>query len=106
MSPHAYLNDANGSGHAGVLTGRFRRVGRLEEDETGKRAVAQAVVRAKQGDREGYTKDLDAQTSLLLGTNAIGETLAVRAGDRRADGSRGSLGRGLRPRQCAWHAHS
>jgi RNA polymerase sigma-70 factor (ECF subfamily) len=35
-----------------VLTGRFRRAGRLEEDEAANRAVAQAVVRAKQGDRE------------------------------------------------------
>ena len=37
---------------AGVLTGRFRRAGRLSDDEAGNRAVAQAVVRAKQGDRE------------------------------------------------------
>jgi RNA polymerase sigma-70 factor, ECF subfamily len=50
MSTHAYLN--HGSAHAGVLTGRFRRAGRLTEDEAGTRAVAQAVVRAKQGDRE------------------------------------------------------
>jgi len=35
-----------------VLHGRFRRVGRLSEDEAGNRAVAQAVTRAKQGDRE------------------------------------------------------
>src|SRR3954453_5678367 len=37
---------------AGVLTGSFRRTGRLVDDEAGTRAVAQAVVRAKQGDRE------------------------------------------------------
>jgi RNA polymerase sigma-70 factor (ECF subfamily) len=35
-----------------VLTGSFRRTSRLVEDEAGNRAVAQAVVRAKQGDRE------------------------------------------------------
>jgi RNA polymerase sigma-70 factor, ECF subfamily len=35
-----------------VLHGRFRRAGRLSEDEAGNRAVAQAVTRAKQGDRE------------------------------------------------------
>jgi RNA polymerase sigma-70 factor (ECF subfamily) len=51
MSTHAYLKNT-GSEHAGVLTGRFRRAGRLEETESGNRAVAQAVVRAKQGDRE------------------------------------------------------
>jgi RNA polymerase sigma-70 factor (ECF subfamily) len=37
---------------AGVLTGSFRRTNRLVDDEAGTRAVAQAVVRAKQGDRE------------------------------------------------------
>jgi RNA polymerase sigma-70 factor (ECF subfamily) len=38
---------------AGVLTGSFRRrSGRLVDDEAGNRAVAQAVVGAKQGDRE------------------------------------------------------
>jgi RNA polymerase sigma-70 factor (ECF subfamily) len=37
---------------AGVLTGSFRRTTRLVDDEAGTRAVAQAVVRAKQGDRE------------------------------------------------------
>ena len=35
-----------------MLQGRFRRVGRLTDDEAGNRAVAQAVARAKQGDRE------------------------------------------------------
>jgi RNA polymerase sigma-70 factor, ECF subfamily len=40
------------SSQAGVLTGRFRRTSRLVDDEAGTRAVAQAVVRAKQGDRE------------------------------------------------------
>jgi len=51
MSAHAYLTPRTKS-HAGVLNGRFRRVGRLAEDEAGNRAVAQAVTRAKQGDRE------------------------------------------------------
>ena len=51
MSAHAYLTPRTKS-HAGVLHGRFRRVGRLNEDEAGNRAVAQAVTRAKQGDRE------------------------------------------------------
>ena len=37
---------------AGVLTGSFRRTARLVDDEAGTRAVNQAVVRAKQGDRE------------------------------------------------------
>jgi RNA polymerase sigma-70 factor (ECF subfamily) len=37
---------------SGVLTGSFRRTGRLVEDEAGNRAVARAVVQAKQGDRE------------------------------------------------------
>jgi RNA polymerase sigma-70 factor, ECF subfamily len=50
MSTSAYLS--HGSKHAGVLTGRFRRVNRLVEDDAGNRAVAQAVTRAKQGDRE------------------------------------------------------
>jgi RNA polymerase sigma-70 factor (ECF subfamily) len=50
MSSRAYLN--HGSRHAGVLTGRFRRAGRLTDGEAENRAVAQAVVRAKQGDRE------------------------------------------------------
>src|SRR4051794_1327742 len=51
MSTHAYLTPRY-KNHAGVLHGRFRRVGRLSEDEAGNRAVAQAVTRAKQGDRE------------------------------------------------------
>jgi RNA polymerase sigma-70 factor (ECF subfamily) len=51
MSAPTYLNHGD-AGHAGVLTGRFRRAGRLTEDEAGNRAVAQAVARAKQGDRE------------------------------------------------------
>jgi RNA polymerase sigma-70 factor, ECF subfamily len=51
MSAHAYLSQRDRS-HAGVLHGRFRRTGRLTEDESGNRAVAQAVARAKQGDRE------------------------------------------------------
>jgi RNA polymerase sigma-70 factor, ECF subfamily len=50
MSPIAHLHDARPT--AGVLTGRFRRVSRLDDDEAGKRMVAQAVARAKQGDRE------------------------------------------------------
>ena len=50
MSPIAHLHDARPT--AGVLTGRFRRVSRLDDDEAGKRTVAQAVARAKQGDRE------------------------------------------------------
>jgi RNA polymerase sigma-70 factor (ECF subfamily) len=50
MSDTAYLRQ-HGS-EAGVLTGRFRRVSRLVDDEAGTRAVSQAVVRAKQGDRE------------------------------------------------------
>jgi len=51
MSAHAYLNRRD-SKDAGVLEGRFRRVGRLTDDEESTRAVAQAVTRAKQGDRE------------------------------------------------------
>src|SRR6187431_2457360 len=50
MSPNAHLPDTRPT--AGVLTGRFRRVNRLDDDEAGKRTVAQAVARAKQGDRE------------------------------------------------------
>jgi RNA polymerase sigma-70 factor (ECF subfamily) len=50
MSPIAHLHDARPT--AGVLTGRFRRVSRLDDDEAQKRTVAQAVTRAKQGDRE------------------------------------------------------
>jgi RNA polymerase sigma-70 factor (ECF subfamily) len=51
MSAHAYLAHRT-TGQPGVLTGRFRRAGRLADDETSNRAVNQAVVRAKQGDRE------------------------------------------------------
>src|SRR3954447_8167330 len=50
MSPIAELPTARPA--AGVLTGRFRRVSRLDDDDAGKRMVAQAVSRAKQGDRE------------------------------------------------------
>jgi RNA polymerase sigma-70 factor, ECF subfamily len=50
MSPIAHLHEAKPT--AGVLSGRFRRVSRLDDDEAGKRMVAQAVTRAKQGDRE------------------------------------------------------
>ena len=50
MSPIAQLHPARPA--AGVLTGRFRRVSRLDDDDAGKRMVAQAVARAKQGDRE------------------------------------------------------
>jgi RNA polymerase sigma-70 factor, ECF subfamily len=46
------LHNRTQPSQAGVLTGRFRRAGRLSDDEAGNRAVAQAVVRAKQGDRE------------------------------------------------------
>jgi len=48
MSPIGNLNQAGPT--AGVLTGRFRRVNRLDDDEAGNRAVARAVTRAKQGD--------------------------------------------------------
>ena len=51
MSANAYLSRRSTT-HAGVLQGRFRRVSRLVDDEAGTRAVSQAVVRAKQGDRE------------------------------------------------------
>jgi RNA polymerase sigma-70 factor (ECF subfamily) len=51
MSAHAYLSH-NETPHAGVLRGRFRRAGRLTDSESDNRAVAQAVTRAKQGDRE------------------------------------------------------
>lgn len=37
---------------AGVLQGRFRRSTRLDDDPESRRAVMQAVARAKQGDRE------------------------------------------------------
>ena len=51
MSTQSYLRP-RGAAPAGVLTGRFRRVSRLVDDEAGNRAVAQAVARAKQGDQE------------------------------------------------------
>jgi RNA polymerase sigma-70 factor (ECF subfamily) len=51
MSSLAYLNHGSAA-QSGVLHGRFRRVSRLVDDEAGTRAVAQAVARAKQGDRE------------------------------------------------------
>jgi RNA polymerase sigma-70 factor, ECF subfamily len=52
MSANAYLPTHESSHAAGVLRGHFRRAGRLTDDEAGNRAVAQAVTRAKQGDRE------------------------------------------------------
>ena len=51
MSTHAYLTH-RAPGQPGVLTGCFRRAGRLTDDDASNRAVNQAVVRAKQGDRE------------------------------------------------------
>jgi RNA polymerase sigma-70 factor (ECF subfamily) len=51
MSTHAYLTH-RATGQPGVLTGRFRRTARLTDDDASNRAVNQAVVRAKQGDRE------------------------------------------------------
>jgi RNA polymerase sigma-70 factor (ECF subfamily) len=51
MSGIAYMN-AGSSPNAGVLTGKFRRAGRLNDDEASNRAVLAAVARAKQGDRE------------------------------------------------------
>lgn len=51
MSTHAYLTH-RATDQSGVLTGRFRRVARLTDDEDSNRAVNQAVIRAKQGDRE------------------------------------------------------
>lgn len=51
MSAHAYLAHRM-TGQSGVLTGRFRRAGRLADDEGSNRAVNQAVLRAKQGDSE------------------------------------------------------
>ena len=50
MSPIAHLHPARTP--AGVLTGRFRRVSRLDDDDAGSAGVARAVARAKQGDRE------------------------------------------------------
>ena len=51
MSAHAYLAH-RATNQSGVLTGRFRRAGRLTDDEVSNRAVNQAVVRARQGDQE------------------------------------------------------
>jgi RNA polymerase sigma-70 factor, ECF subfamily len=51
MSGHAYLAH-RATSQSGVLTGRFRRAGRLADDEASNRAVNQAVVRARQGDHE------------------------------------------------------
>jgi RNA polymerase sigma-70 factor (ECF subfamily) len=51
MSAHAYLTHRP-IDQSGVLTGRFRRATRLTDDEASNRAVNQAVIRAKQGDRE------------------------------------------------------
>lgn len=51
MSAHAFRTRTDPTA-AGVLQGRFRRVGRLTDDEAGNRIVNQAVTRAKQGDRE------------------------------------------------------
>ncbi len=51
MSAHAYLTNRAGA-QPGVLTGRFRRASRITDDYDTTRAVNQAVVRAKQGDRE------------------------------------------------------
>lgn len=50
MSANPYLTRQ--ATDAGVLKGRFRRIGRLTDDDSGNRTVARAVVRAKQGDRE------------------------------------------------------
>jgi RNA polymerase sigma-70 factor, ECF subfamily len=47
----ARLNHAE-DGSAGVLSGKFRRSTSLDESEIGRRRVARAVTRAKQGDRE------------------------------------------------------
>ena len=51
MSGIAYKNRGSNS-QAGVLTGKFRRTGRLTDDEASNRAVLAAVARAKQGDSE------------------------------------------------------
>jgi RNA polymerase sigma-70 factor (ECF subfamily) len=51
MSATTYLKPEE-SRRAGVLTGSFRRAGRLVDDEAGNRAVNQAVALAKEGDRE------------------------------------------------------
>jgi len=46
------LPSAETNPSAGVLQGRFRRSTRLDDDPESRRAVMQAVARAKQGDRE------------------------------------------------------
>src|SRR4051812_33382746 len=51
MSGIAYMNPGS-SPNSGVLTGKFRRAGRINDDEASNRAVLAAVARAKQGDRE------------------------------------------------------
>jgi RNA polymerase sigma-70 factor (ECF subfamily) len=51
MSPAAYLAPRDGP-RTGVLSGRFRKAPHLDDDEPRARAVARAVARAKQGDRE------------------------------------------------------
>jgi RNA polymerase sigma-70 factor, ECF subfamily len=51
MSALTYLNRSD-TPQAGVLTGKFRRAGRLADDDASNRAVLAAVARAKQGDRE------------------------------------------------------
>src|SRR3954463_7695096 len=51
VSTEAYLSRRSGAS-SGVLEGKFRRGARLVDDEASIRAVAQAVIRAKQGDRE------------------------------------------------------
>jgi RNA polymerase sigma-70 factor (ECF subfamily) len=51
MSANEYRTH-NDEERSGVLHGHFRRAGRLNDDEASNRAVAQAVTRAKQGDRE------------------------------------------------------
>lgn len=51
MSSIAFFNPAR-QAESGVLTGKFRRVPRLVDDEESNRAVLAAVLRAKEGDRE------------------------------------------------------
>jgi len=51
MSAHEFRNRTHPA-PAGVLEGCFRRVSRLTDDEAGNRVIDQAVIRAKQGDRE------------------------------------------------------
>ena len=40
------------NGSSGVLAGQFRRSSRFDESEAGRRRIALAIARAKQGDRE------------------------------------------------------